>query len=257
MPLRRVGAYAKLLANYASDDAIIAAGERAELLFVRGLAFLATSDSDGYITEAQLIRFVGAGMSDAKKRASALVREGLWERVPGGYNVRSWLKIHDSAEEKGRKRRTDRERKQRGNPDDVPDGIQTESERNPDGTAPESLLCTYVSSSGSTEQSNAQQGRAATPHDGAPKTPLEVIESEPPRYCPKHLPDGPTGNCGNCGDARRRYQAWEKREQERAAATVKAYRAAIDACDLCDEHGRRLDPETKAIVGACNHRRTA
>jgi hypothetical protein len=87
---RRVGAYAKLLANYASDDAIMAAGEAAELLFVRGLAFCATSDSDGYITEAQMIRYVGAGMRDAAKRAGRLVDSGVWERVDGGYLIAHW-----------------------------------------------------------------------------------------------------------------------------------------------------------------------
>ncbi len=82
---RRVGAYGKLLANYASDDAIIAAGEAAELLFCRAIAFLATSDSDGYITDGQLVRVVGAGMKDAVKRARKLVEVGLWLRDGDGY----------------------------------------------------------------------------------------------------------------------------------------------------------------------------
>lgn len=127
--VRRVGAYAKLLANYAADDAIIAAGEAAELLFVRGLAFCATSDSDGYITEAQMVRYVGAGMKDAAKRARKLVEVGLWSSVDGGYQVRSWTKMHETSTEKGRRRKADRERKA----SDVPRGIQTESARNPDG----------------------------------------------------------------------------------------------------------------------------
>lgn len=169
---RRVGAYAKLLSNYASDDAIIAAGEKAELLFVRGLAFCATSDSDGYITDGQLVRIVGAGMRDANARARTLVREGLWQQAEGGYQVRSWTKIHESAEEKGRQRRTDRERKRRDKgPDsgEFPDEFRAEhvpdsdpdSERNADRNPPDSLDCSYVSSSPRTEQSTTEQSRAA------------------------------------------------------------------------------------------------
>lgn len=161
--MRRVGAYAKLLANYASDDAIIAAGEAAELLFVRGLAFCATSDSDGYITEGQLSRVVGAGMKDAPKRAKRLVAEGLWESTEDGYVVRSWLKIHEAAEEKGRKRSTDRERKrsERGSDSEpCPSGQDAMSERNPEGVTTDSLLCSYVSSSSGTEQSTTEQSSA-------------------------------------------------------------------------------------------------
>lgn len=170
---RRVGAYAKLLANYANDDAIIAAGEKAELLFVRGLAFCSTSDSDGYITDGQVVRVVGAGMRDAQARANALVREGLWERADGGYQVRSWTKIHESAEEKGRARRTDRERKRRpksSDSDESPDGDEPESdphsERNADRKTSDSLDC-FNGSSPTGRQSNPIQSRAAIPAGSA------------------------------------------------------------------------------------------
>lgn len=147
---KNVGPYGKLLANYQDDDAIIAAGEKAELLFCRAIAFLSNSDSDGYITDGQLLRRVGAGMTDAKKRADTLVREGLWERVEGGYQVRSYLKINDSAEDKGRRRRTDRERKQRERTKDSdpvsewnPSGQDAESkrtrQRTPSGVTTDSL----------------------------------------------------------------------------------------------------------------------
>lgn len=171
---RRVGAYAKLLANYASDDAIIEAGESAELLFVRGLAFLATADSDGFITDAQVVRYVGAGMRDAAKRAQRLVKVGVWERVEGGYHVRSWLKIHESAVEKGRKRKADRERKARQAADSandsarIPRGIQTEG-------VSESLLCSYVSREGDTEQSITSQDSAPIPAQ-APRADLALID---------------------------------------------------------------------------------
>lgn len=171
---RRVGAYAKLLANYAADDAIIAAGEKAELLFVRGLAFCATSDSDGYITDGQLLRVVGAGMRDAVARAKTLVREGLWERVEDGYQVRSWMKIHETAEEKGRARATDRERKRRerdSESEGSPSGQDAVSERtadgSPNGVTADSLNCSVVTEVvPRTEQSTTEQSTTSAPKRG-------------------------------------------------------------------------------------------
>lgn len=105
--VKRNGSYAPLSAHYYKDDAIAAAGEKAELLYVRGLAFCADILSDGLITESQLTRFVGVGMRDAKQRAEALVRVGLWEPAesglwdtePGGYRVVRWLKWNRSNKE--------------------------------------------------------------------------------------------------------------------------------------------------------------
>lgn len=184
---KRVGAYAKLLANYASDDAIIAVGEPAELLFVRALAFLSTSDSDGFITDGQLSRVVGAGMRDAAKRAKALVREGLWEREADGYQVRSWLKIHDAAEEKGRKRATDRERKRQARPDAafegsvrIPSGHAQDSdphsERTRNENTPESLNCSVVTEVvPRTEQSTTEQSSALIPVESEPPTAQAIV----------------------------------------------------------------------------------
>jgi hypothetical protein len=151
---RRVGAFGKLLANYAADDAVMDAGEAAELLFVRGIAFCSDSDSDGYMTEAQVIRYVGAGMRDAKKRAERLVEVGLWTKVEGGYVARSHTKIHPTAEEKGYRLKADRERKRAAPSSEScrnPAGILPESERSgggfPNHPAPDSLSMTDQNSS--------------------------------------------------------------------------------------------------------------
>lgn len=110
--VRRRGAYAPLAATYFTDDDVMEAGEEAELLFVRGLAFCAGNPaSDGYITDKQVSRVIGAGMGDLAERVQQLVSVGLWERLPGGYAVRSWLKWNKSAEEMGRFRARDRDRK--------------------------------------------------------------------------------------------------------------------------------------------------
>lgn len=162
-PVRRVGAYAKLLANYAADDAIIAAGEQAELLFVRALAFCATSDSDGFVTESQVNRYIGAGMKSLSRRVDALLTHGLWEKADGGYVVRSWTKIHETAEEKGRARRKDRERKA------SPPEFRAESERNPSGIqkegSSESLSLIQSSAVTDTGNRNSTVGTSPTPSE--------------------------------------------------------------------------------------------
>lgn len=110
------GPYAPLGCTYYLDDAILAAGEKAELLFCRGLAFSSNADADGFVTERQLAA-IGIGLTSIEARAESLVREGVWARLPGGYQIRSWLKWNKSAEEIGRHRKQDRDRKASGKND--------------------------------------------------------------------------------------------------------------------------------------------
>lgn len=109
--VKRNGSYAPLSAHYYKDDAIAEAGEKAELLYVRGLAFCADVLKDGHISDIQLSRFVGVGMRDAKARAEKLVEVGLWERNDNGYVVTNWRKWNLSKEEIAEKQRKDAERK--------------------------------------------------------------------------------------------------------------------------------------------------
>lgn len=250
---RRVGAYAKLLANYASDDAIIAAGEAAELLFVRGLAFCATSDSDGYITEGQLLRIVGAGMRDAPRRAARLVVEGLWEKLDGGYLVRSWVKIHETAEEKGRTRRKDRERKHHP----IPDGIQMEH-------APES---TPTLNGAPTDSLSLIHDRYTTGQNSAgnppaiPETTAQTIIAEWIDHTPKRPPNQVIGQASKTitamltegidpDDIRRGLAAWMTKGlhpstipsvvNEVMNATPTKSRSQQETDDLFDRAARRM-----------------
>jgi hypothetical protein len=111
--VRRNGSYAPLSAHYYKDDAIAQVGERAELLYVRGLAFCADVLSDGFISDTQLVRFVGVGLPGVKARAAALDRAGLWIRDDdeGGYWVRAWEKWNCSREEIQDKLKADAARK--------------------------------------------------------------------------------------------------------------------------------------------------
>ena len=91
---RRNGSYAPLSCHYYKDDAIAALSNKAELLYVRGLAFCADVLSDGFIADVQLSRFVAVGIAGHAALARELDRVGLWVRDDdeGGYWVKSWEK---------------------------------------------------------------------------------------------------------------------------------------------------------------------
>lgn len=114
---RRNGSFVPLSVNYPDDDKIIAAGERAEVLWTRGLAFCGRTLSDGFISDNQLERLHLAGV---KTRAKRLVEVGLWERVDNrdalfsgecGYRVVRWGKWNLTLEEIQSKQAADAERK--------------------------------------------------------------------------------------------------------------------------------------------------
>ena len=117
--VKRNGSYAPLSAYYYDDDAMIRAGERAEVLYCRSLAFSARQLKDGFITDAQVKR-LGVGLAGLPGRIAKLVEVGLWERIEdgalfgddgGGYRVRQWLKWNLSAEQIAAKQRRDSDRK--------------------------------------------------------------------------------------------------------------------------------------------------
>lgn len=114
--IRRNGSFAPLSAHYYDDDAVIAAGEKAEVLYLRGLAFAARKPADGFISDLQLTTF---RLSTVKARAQRLVEVGLWERVEDdllgtgtGYRITAWLKHNASRAEIEEKQRKDAARKE-------------------------------------------------------------------------------------------------------------------------------------------------
>lgn len=90
--------YVKLDVNYDDDPAIIEAGEKAELLYLRGLALAKRTLSDGFIADVQLGRM---GLPGVKARAQRLVDVNLWIRDDdlGGYVIRTWSKRNKSKAE--------------------------------------------------------------------------------------------------------------------------------------------------------------
>lgn len=90
--------HVQLDVNYADDDKIVAAGEKAELLYVRSLCYAKRLMTDGFVSDSQLPRFLLPGV---QQRAKKLLEVGLWQRDDErkGYVISSWLRRNPSAEE--------------------------------------------------------------------------------------------------------------------------------------------------------------
>lgn len=79
--------WVKLTTNYYLDAAIMRAGEAAEVLFTRALAYCGDQENGGLVPREVLLRLTPTrGLA----RARALVREGLWEEVPAGWRFVAW-----------------------------------------------------------------------------------------------------------------------------------------------------------------------
>lgn len=114
--IRRNGPYAPLSAFYADDDAIArldqAEDDRAELLFVRGLAFCARDPNlRGCISAAVLETGRVLRRDDILQSAKELVRLGLWSETKDGYRIVRWSKWNRSPAEIKKARATDNARK--------------------------------------------------------------------------------------------------------------------------------------------------
>lgn len=145
--MRKPGQYAPLSAHYADDERIMEAGEDAELLYVRMLAYAArTPMTEGWISDAVLhsrlgitprVAGNGAGNepgTDAGSRAERLREVGLIERSDNGWRITSWLKWNRSIEEMGRERTRDARRKKATTSDD--DGTDAGSRAGNDAGVP-------------------------------------------------------------------------------------------------------------------------
>lgn len=161
MAIRKPGTYAPLSSYYFDDVAVMEAGEDAELLFVRMLAYASRQiEHEGFIATAVLVSRLGilpryvagtdAGTdggivpgTDALSRAQRLCEVGLLTQVDGGYQINSWLRWNKSAAEANRVRSSDRARKRAssqvkaGSGANVPTGG---AESDTDSGAPSSIV---------------------------------------------------------------------------------------------------------------------
>lgn len=80
----------KVPTNYWNGAALISAGEKAEVLYLRAKAHCADLENDGFVHKDILPRLTPTSPA---QRAAALVREELWVPVDGGYQFTDWDQI--------------------------------------------------------------------------------------------------------------------------------------------------------------------
>jgi len=145
MARKRPAPYVPLSVYYADDEAIMEAGEDAELMYVRMLAYAGrTPTTEGYVPKRVCLTRLGIAVrpelgpeTSPESRLERLTDSGLIAIEGDGYRLVSWLKWNRSVEEMNREQKQDRERKvpltrraPESGPEDVP-------ETSPE-TAPES-----------------------------------------------------------------------------------------------------------------------
>lgn len=119
--------WVKLTTNYYLDAAIMRAGEAAEVLFTRALAYCGDQENGGLVPREVLPRLVP---SKGPARAAALVREGLWDVDPAGWRFARWAKHQadrsqlESRREAGRRRQQKHRNRENKPGDGVRDGVR-------------------------------------------------------------------------------------------------------------------------------------
>lgn len=146
--------WVKLSSSYYNDPAIMRAGEAAEVLFTRALGYCGEQETEGFVPAEALQRLTP---TKATARAEALVREGLWDAVPGGWQFVAWQKHQTSADKLAAAREANRRRQ-----------AAHRARRNPhrNGVTNASVTPTEV------EQ---EVDAAAAAHDDAPTTGLPAV----------------------------------------------------------------------------------
>lgn len=200
--------------------------------------------TDGWVPDYWVQTWPGG-----KKQATALVQVGLWYREPRhglpGYQFHDWTDYQRSAAKVQEDRRQGRERAKRSRERSG----ERHSERTPSPAAnvrPEShdsrALTRALTPGGSV-------GREASGNE------REQPRNAPRPRCPKHAqlpPDQRIPDCGACKQLRLEAEQQAADQAERDAAERRARRAAIDACQLCDDVGmRELDD---GRLAHCTHR---
>lgn len=100
--------WCRLGTSYYLDEAVLRAGEAAEVLFLRCLAYSGARESRGRIDKAALPLLAPV---KTKARMDALVREGLLVDEGDAVLIRRWDEWQEALDSESERRRKDRERK--------------------------------------------------------------------------------------------------------------------------------------------------
>lgn len=101
--------WCRLYSRIRHDMALRRAGEPAIVLFVFAMGYCAEEETDGLVADDALPMFA-LDKPKVGLRAEALVAQGVWERVDGGYRFRNWALLQKELMAAIRKREADRTR---------------------------------------------------------------------------------------------------------------------------------------------------
>ena len=82
--------YVPLDVNFMRDPRIRRAGEAAETLYVRALAYAKGGETDGMVYDYDL-DVIAVGLKGVPTRVAALVREKAWEEREGAWFICGWF----------------------------------------------------------------------------------------------------------------------------------------------------------------------
>lgn len=110
--------WVKLFTSYFDDLAIATADDAAEVMFTRALAYVGRAETGGFIPNAQLHHLTrrpgqARRIADRLTRPDPAGQPGPFEKVDGGYRIRSWDRRQDQLEALTQRRKSDRDRQRR------------------------------------------------------------------------------------------------------------------------------------------------
>ena len=195
--------------TFYSHPKVIAAGNAATGLWIRGGTWCAQHLTDGHIT-TESARSLGT-----RKEINRLVEVGLWIEEPGGYEFHAWKpgERQPTADEvKERHARTSDERRKAGTKG-ASKRWQTDSK---------TMANADVSDGKPMANANGKRIAPARP-DPAFVNGLGSQGGKPPTpTCHKH-PHGTDQPCKACGDARRAHDTWLIAEHNKPTPTPQPY----------------------------------
>lgn len=158
--------YAKLSNEFWRSPSVmemLAVNPAALGFYVAAVSYASDNLTDGWIEE-RVARYVLRVPQDV---IDFLVDEGKWETVETGWLIHNYAKWQNSREQIEAVRERDRNRKANNRSEDIPDGIRTESRRNPDGIQPAVNQNTKPKHNNQNDSSSDESNTPQTPHRDA------------------------------------------------------------------------------------------
>ena len=272
--------------QFAFHAKAVAAGNEALGMWVRAGSWCQQQGGTGVIPEEIVVALGGVEL------AEKLVRAGLWARTPSGFKFHEWdeyQKLNSAARNRSAKRaeagrlgglRSGETR--RAKAANRTESVKQTAKQTPKQPPKQTPICFEAKApSDLRESKQTKQNGNPLPNTLTHRVALgEGVTLATARVCPRHPDGNPSGEpCAGCADARRAAAAAEaealqvakRARSEEVHRQAELKRAAIDACELCNDDGYRAgrvchhDPEADArnargraaVQAALNARKSA